>query len=785
MRDQFTLNATCVVLSVSLVMPERLPDGRSRRPATSCLLCRKRKTRCNQESPCSNCIRSRNENCVYDSRSHPAPISRARLSQAQAAPVPRHQESVSLSRTSNASGSTLSGRAPISMETSSTAPSTPPSQASALDSESLRLKLRIQDLEEQLSRLASRPVNSPFETPNSTIQMMDSTISGTFHVHCEGSTLGQQPAIARSVSHKTRFFGQSHWAVNGVLLIRDVFESIDAHSRPETTKAWTGIERCKSLARFIKSHRTDSWLSSSTPNLPPKEVSDTLVDCYLRSTESIYRILHIPSFRRNYEAVWISNMAAADRPFMIQLSLVLAIGALTYDERFSLRTSATQWVCAARSWLLEPKSKSHLDIQTLQTSLLFLIAQERLGVADDSTWISVGSLLRKAIYMGLHRDPAFLPPRTTFAAEMRRRLWNTILEMTLQSSLTSGGPPFISLNDFDTAPPGNFDDDQIMTDDPVPQPPDSFTQVSMAIAIRETFPQRLEVVRFLNDLASPVAYDRTLQLDAKLRAAYKSLRSNLLAFNQRSGATSASSPYEIRMADFIMHRYLLSLHAPYFGASLSETVYAFSRKVVVESSLKIWRAAYPVNLNNSVLASDANELPRLITCSSGFYPAGAIHAAFLVAIDLRMQLKEDESLEPVPLRPDLLSVIHESKQWCLQVIEAGETSVKGYLLMNVIVTQIEGLMHGLSEEEIVSRLIKAVEDVEEKCMPMLKVMASEFDIPSNDSSDEPQLMDLIKDTETVDDFGCMPSDTLFDFASTEPIGWTFNDNPSLGTPALW
>ncbi|USP81341.1 hypothetical protein yc1106_08615 [Curvularia clavata] len=770
-------------------MADQVPDGRRKRTATSCLLCRKRKIRCNQESPCSNCLRAKNENCVYESHNHPVPFSRTRLTQAQTTLAPRHKETVLLgappgNSASTTSRSSLPNHASSSQATSSTAASTPPIQISTPDAESLRLKLRIRDLEEQLSKLTSTPANTSSETPHWNIQTLNSTISGTFHVHCEGSSLGQQQSIARSVTHKTRLFGQSHWAVNGVLLIRDVFESIDAHAHSEAVKAWSGIERCKSLAKFIKSQRTFSWIPSSTPDLPHKEISDALLDCYFRSAECIHRILHIPSFRRDYEAVWISKMTAADRGFMIQLSLVLAIGAVTYDERFSLRTSATRWVSAARSWLSEPKSKSQLDIQTLQTSLLLLVAQERLGLVEDSTWISVGALLRKAIYMGLHRDPAVLPPRTIFAAEMRRRLWNTILEMALQSSLTSGGPPFISLDDFDTAPPGNFDDDQIMTDDPVPQPPSSFTQVSMAIAFRETFPQRLAVVKFLNDLASPIAYDKTLQLDSKLRDAYKSLRRSLLAYSG-STKTRTPSPYEMRMADFIMHRYLLALHAPYFGAAFSETLYAFSRIVVVESSLKIWRAAYPVTIDNSPVTPEANELQRLITCSAGFHPAGAIHAAFLIAIDLRMQLKEDDSLEPAPLRPDLLSVIQESKQWFLQAVEAGETSIKGYLLMSVIAAQVKGLMLGFGEGEITGQLIKAVEGVEEDCMPILTAMASEFHVRGTGSSDALESTNMVQGNHTMDDFGPMAVDNLFDFANTESMGWMLNDNPSMGTPSLW
>jgi hypothetical protein len=82
------------------------------------------------------------------------------------------------------------------------------------------MKLRIRDLEEQLSKLTSRPVDSSLENTNSNIQTLESTIGGTYHVHLDGNSLGQQQAVARSVTHKTRTFGQSHWVVNGLLLVR-------------------------------------------------------------------------------------------------------------------------------------------------------------------------------------------------------------------------------------------------------------------------------------------------------------------------------------------------------------------------------------------------------------------------------------------------------------------------------------------------------------------------------------------------------------------------------------
>lgn len=495
--------------------------------------------------------------------------------------------------------------------------------------------------------------------------------------------------------------------------------------RAETAKALAGIDRCKALARNVKKQRIPPQALFITPDLPSKDVCDALVDCYLRSTESIFRILHVPTFRQAYEAIWVgNNNTTLSTAFLVQLSLVLALGATTYDDLFSLRTQATHWVCMARTWLACPRPKADQDIPSLQTDILYLLAQERVGVAGDSPYILVGTLLRKAMFIGLHRDPSFMAPRTVFVAEMRRRIWNTILELALQASLATGCPPLLSIDNFDTASPGNFEDEQLVADDPVPQPLDHFSQVSIAIALRSTFPQRLAVVKFLNDLASPFAYDKTLQIDAELRAAYKSLVHTMLAY-KASHTRSSPSQYEMRLVELFVHRFFLAIHSPYFGVALQNSSYAFTRKIITETSLKIWRAVCPVvsePCEDVKMLSETKELRRLMTNTSGFFPIGAIHAALLIALELRTQLREERSLDPVPLRPDLLSVLHESRTWCLQAIKAGETNVKGYLLMCGLSKQIEGLMRGLGEEEIASMLIDAFEKVEEECMPILKSM---------------------------------------------------------------
>ena len=370
-------------------------------------------------------------------------------------------------------------------------------------------------------------------------------------------------------------------------------------------------------------------------------------------------------------------------------------------------------------------------------------------------WISVGSLLRKAVHMGLHRDPIHLPKRTIFAAEMRRRLWNTILEIALQSSLFSGGPMLISPNEFDTAPPGNFDDDQLVADDPIAKAEDQFTQVSIAIALRNTFPARLAVIKFLNNLPASGTYEETLQLDTQFRTAYKALNRTLQAYNRSSSPLQpsvSSLQFEMRVVDLILLRYLSSLHLPYFGPGLDQAMYAFSRRVVVDSSLKIWRLIHPLpshTLSTTTIVAaaaatanphhqESNTLARLSSFSSGLYPVLAIHAAILIIIELQTHLKQEESLGPVSVRPDLLSVLEEAKTWTRRVVETGETNIKGFLLMCVMAAQIKGLMNGESENERAEALVKAAEYSIETCLPMLEEMAAELRRDAGGNDEEQQ-----------------------------------------------
>jgi hypothetical protein len=500
--------------------------------------------------------------------------------------------------------------------------------------------------------------------------------------------------------------------------------------RYEMSNTPSDLHRCKTLAKKIKMQRSPRWPLAPTAVLPAKDVTDMLVKCYLRTIESVYRILHIPSFEEEHTALWVLG-AAPDPAFIVQLKLVLAIGAIFYNEQFSLRVSAIQWVREAQTWLSQPLYKSRLTIQSLQTNLLFLFARNMLDVGGELVWISAGSLFRTAVHMGLHRDPASLSNMPPLESEMRRRLWNTILELTLQSSMDSGGLPFVSVDDFDTAAPGNFDDQQLMTDDAAPEPETVYTQSTIAIGLRKSLALRLTVARSLNDIGEECSYDETLRLYADLKAAYRTLCLTLQICN----ADTERSPFQfkVRVVHIIMCRYLSSLHIPFFTLSLHEAAYAFSRNAVIETAFKIWANLYPssspisTSMSTQTYATGEDDLARLVVCGSGFLPSVILQASFVIAVELRAQLRDNEGLGPAPIRQDLLSLLEQAKALTLRCVEAGETNIKNYLLLSVVLAQIDCLMRGIPDENFPQLLIDTAKAAVATCLSILEGKAVQFD----------------------------------------------------------
>lgn len=141
---------------------------------------------------------------------------------------------------------------------------------------------------------------------------------------------------------------------------------------------------------------------------------------------------------------------------------------------------------------------------------------------SGSNWTLSGSLLHFACMQGLHRDPKHFAELSFLDAESRRRLWATVLELLLQTSIDAYVSPTFCLDDFDTEPPSNLNDadfDQHTSVHPTPRPEGEFTQTSIQVLLQQSIRCRLDTLKFLNaSRTTGHCYDTALRLSTELHS---------------------------------------------------------------------------------------------------------------------------------------------------------------------------------------------------------------------------------------------------------------------------
>lgn len=81
------------------------------------------------------------------------------------------------------------------------------------------MKCKVRQLDEQLLKTTQTITRSPVPVSDVNIEKNASRLAGIFNTHHEICSLEQaQDITTRSVMHKTRIFGQSHF-INGVPLV--------------------------------------------------------------------------------------------------------------------------------------------------------------------------------------------------------------------------------------------------------------------------------------------------------------------------------------------------------------------------------------------------------------------------------------------------------------------------------------------------------------------------------------------------------------------------------------
>lgn len=353
--------------------------------------------------------------------------------------------------------------------------------------------------------------------------------------------------------------------------------------------------------------------------LPPKAYCDRLVSIYFKFFERTMRVLHGPTFMAQYEQVWTSNNPEifTSSSIIPQLTAVMTMAyhmddaVLDTDDQAHKTYLKGAAIDLVQAWLDELGRKQRTELSTLQVEVLLLLSRSLRYLYPEKLWSYTGALVRSAMTMGLHMDPATVPGITPYHVEMRRRLWATILEMDLQASMAVGMPVVVPKLDSGNLVPSNLNDtdfDESSTKIPTSRPLKDQTDSLYQICLASSLPQRLKAVTLVQRSAPNV--EEAIELGRKVEECLARKPAVLSVQNNGNGPLDAGALLHRVLVDLYIRRPLLCLYKPLLlGEQQDQATATEIQKHCLESSLAIlaYQDLYATQMLGSI---HGNGLPQ-------------------------------------------------------------------------------------------------------------------------------------------------------------------------------
>ncbi|KAI0969443.1 hypothetical protein F4678DRAFT_174874 [Xylaria arbuscula] len=640
---------------------------RRRRPILACEPCRRKKIKCDHDVPvCGPCTRSRTSFCSYLEAGDDLVAKKQRSGDAP----------------SDASVASASEGRPLSVpfSVSLSAPFSTPLSASLSGSSWF-----------QSSSGSSSGMPLPISQPATSISVSD---AGSVHLIERDSFTGRGSFV------RGRFYGPSHW-VSFYQHLPHAKSDYDFYKEYES--AVTSPSTIGSLSR------TNSWKLADT--IPTREVSNQLVLAYFRTFESVLRVLHVPSFIRECQQYWKAPEDSRDE-FLMLLGLVMAIGS-TFSPHPTVEGRCIDlWIDAAQTWLREALTETNINhSDTTSTSgreliqifcLLIEARQTRYSNNKRPGLISADSLIRAAEHVGLHIDPSKLPGLSFFEQEMRRRLWTTVQELALQAAVNEGRPsPLLRIDDNGQAPSNLADEhfDTNTTSMPVINDHD-LSHTSIQVSLHKSFPIRLAIAEAINDVSNDVcSYEQALEMSSRIMVESREVFARI---------QNRASVFAIRLCELLLHRFLLTLHAPFaLHAQIDPTRY-YSRKVATEVAMSILRHC----------SQDTDDFARLLRQGSEMFT----HVPILATSILCYDLADGEPFSTIlvqaafPVTRNSLQKLVEAYLHVLSLrIGAGSEEVGPYVLLSTQLARITATQAGqaIDDRALITRTMQLCQRIQQ------------------------------------------------------------------------
>lgn len=402
------------------------------------------------------------------------------------------------------------------------------------------------------------------------------------------TALDRETMLLRGKSFKTQFHGTTHpgsliaYIPELNVFTKETFEKFPALKR--IRQDMHALEDRTDYAGSKHQHATEADLKAL---LPTKQEADQLVQLYLDNYDGIYHILHLPSFRREYDALWSDITNASPHFVAIVLLLMASAQCLAVTQPWlyianssTAREKAVTALRLCEDWL-RTQSEKHVTIADFQIRFLILFAKMVSARKYKRTWTEAGELLRFCMAAGLHRSPDMLRKNTSpLDKEMRRRMWAAVTEWELQTAFDRGMVSASWPMQSDCPPPSNIHDyevDQESEQLPSPRPISEFTGSSYLNIAGGTTMLRHTLNTMLNNIRQTISFDEAKKCTEELEAHLQNLPQWI--------GTSSEAPQALLSLN--LRHYLLAIHDRQVRQASSRSERLFSKMVIIDNAVKI------------------------------------------------------------------------------------------------------------------------------------------------------------------------------------------------------
>ncbi|KAF8542980.1 hypothetical protein BDD12DRAFT_774351 [Trichophaea hybrida] len=551
----------------------RVVRKRNRVPL-SCGPCRNRKLKCNRQTPCENCVR-RNDasSCTYATNTHSHRYRKVGSSGSTGSDEMQ-------SRIDRLEGLVLS------LMSGNTNHQSPPRQRDGQSSSSVYPDSHDGDEEEDDNTMG----HDGRETPS------DHQGGQTVHVEDEVEEVRNALGLMKVHGGRTFYRGGEYWAA--ILLeiseVKKYFEETKQKYEDELAAMRCGTTLSKLQATGFPFSATPPPTKRVLLSLVPKKpVVDRLVDCFFTHHARLYCVLHRVSFYKQYEDFW-RDTSEVDVLWLGLLMIVMSIAIKIYDlsgESLSELPAGSMemWLAfrnASEQCLVVGDYTKKLYIHTVQTLILLSVSS-----TQEDSWFQLGSVIRIAMSIGLHRDSGQFSDISLGEGEIRRRLWTLITCLDLLTSIRIGMPCMVGPDSYDTRLPKNLHDNEIgegITELPPERGKEESTSISYLVHLASMSHTLWEVNRLANSVKARPPFEQVLKLEAEIDCRYEAIPS-FLKYKSMEDSINDPAWLVVQRQNLYLLRQMvfLAIHRPYAARASQNPKYLHSYQKCIDSAMQV------------------------------------------------------------------------------------------------------------------------------------------------------------------------------------------------------